>query len=356
MEMSTNSGFSNRNDNNNKFNISRWGTYEPPERFLKEKFVVVTFNYRLGALGFLCLNTPDTLGNAGLKDQIAALYWIHRNIEHFGGNPHEVIVHGVGSGAISIQLLLTSGLVDGLIHKVIVESGSALSPISMTYDPLSLAYRGAISIGYEGTISEEEMYKFYEAASTEELNNVQVTFLPCVEENEYSHSLINFDPIHKLKDGKYHKVPIMITYADTNGIPNITESLEKPPDSMADMMPENLAFNNDVIQEKIGQIVKEFYFGNDIFLTDDVEQIYFEYYYDIYVEYPIVKFAMLYAGNGPHMVYLMQFTQGSHTTTISNILDSLYYNYEEDIVYERAHTLWKNFIKIGCVILLLLIL
>ncbi|CAB3249597.1 unnamed protein product [Arctia plantaginis] len=219
--------------------------------------------------------------------------------------------------------------------------------MSITYDPVSLAYQGAISIGYEGTNDVEEMYRFYEEASSEDLSNIQVTFLPCVENNEDSHSLINFDPIHKLQEGKYHKVPTMITYADTNYKPNITESFAKPPDNMADLMPNNLEFNSGVIQEKVGQIIKEFYFGNDIYITEDLDQAYFEYSYDVFIEYPVLKFAMLYAGNGPHMVYLMQFTQGTDTSTISNILDSLYKDYDGDIVLERAQTLWQNFIKIG---------
>ncbi|XP_052744162.1 esterase SG1-like [Bicyclus anynana] len=73
-----------------------WGFHTGPRRLLEQGFVVVSFNYRLGVLGFLCLGLPDVLGNTGLKDQIAALYWIHRNIDKFGGDPGDVTAYGTG--------------------------------------------------------------------------------------------------------------------------------------------------------------------------------------------------------------------------------------------------------------------
>lgn len=319
---------------------------------------MVTFNYRLGALGFLCLSTSDALGNAGLKDQVAALYWIHKNIEQFGGNPDEVIVHGVGSAAVSIQLLLLSGLVDELIHKVIIEFSAILSPLSLNLDHLDIAYQGALSIGYTGAIDAEELYEFYSEASWKDLVRIPDSFLPCVEDENHTHRIIDFDPIQNLKDGRYYKVPIMITYTNTiNDNDNETQDLENisQNNNMADSLPNNLGFENDEIRQKVGDIVKEFYFGHDIFETDDMEQRYLDYNYDIYVEYPIVKFAMLYAANSPHMVYLMKFILDSESSpddtsvvSFGTIIDNVYREKDEnDLVLERLLTLWINFIKMG---------
>lgn len=73
--------------------------------------VIVTFNYRLGILGFMDFSEipggedyPDAL-NLGLLDQIAALRWIKENISAFGGDPNRVTVMGFESGALSICLL-----------------------------------------------------------------------------------------------------------------------------------------------------------------------------------------------------------------------------------------------------------
>ncbi len=88
--------------------------------------VVVTINYRLGALGFLGLPGPDGLvGNWGLHDQVAALRWVHDNIAAFGGNPDNVTVFGESAGAISVVALLAAPSASGLFRRAIVQSGGA---------------------------------------------------------------------------------------------------------------------------------------------------------------------------------------------------------------------------------------
>ncbi len=57
--------------------------------------VVVSIQYRLGPLGFLCLGTPGIPGNQGLMDQVEALNWIRRNIIYFGGNPEQYVLYVV---------------------------------------------------------------------------------------------------------------------------------------------------------------------------------------------------------------------------------------------------------------------
>jgi para-nitrobenzyl esterase len=89
--------------------------------------VVVTVNYRLGALGFLGhrgLGDPDGLvGNWGLHDQVAALTWVRDNIAVFGGDPGNVTVFGESAGAMSIAVLLGSPAARGLFHRAVVQSG-----------------------------------------------------------------------------------------------------------------------------------------------------------------------------------------------------------------------------------------
>jgi para-nitrobenzyl esterase len=85
--------------------------------------VVVTFNYRLGALGFLCLDGERPTGACGLHDQIAALQWVQQNIASFGGDPSQVTIYGLSAGAKSVANLLASPLTPGLFHRAASSSG-----------------------------------------------------------------------------------------------------------------------------------------------------------------------------------------------------------------------------------------
>ncbi len=93
--------------------------------------VVVTVNYRLGALGFLAhpgLSAESPLhvsGNYGLLDCIAALRWVRRNIAAFGGDPGRVTLAGQSSGAELVGALMRSPLATGLFHRAILMSGGS---------------------------------------------------------------------------------------------------------------------------------------------------------------------------------------------------------------------------------------
>jgi para-nitrobenzyl esterase len=98
--------------------------------------VVVTINYRLGALGFLshpALESPDgASGNYGLMDQQAALRWVQRNISRFGGDPHRVSIAGQSAGGLSVLAQLVSAGSRGLFQRAVVQSGTfALSQLPL---------------------------------------------------------------------------------------------------------------------------------------------------------------------------------------------------------------------------------
>jgi para-nitrobenzyl esterase len=106
------------------------GTYNGKHLALKGDLVVVTINYRLGALGFLNLADatngilPGT-GAEGIADQIEALRWVKTNIASFGGDPKNVTVFGESAGGMSVGALLASPWATSLFHKAIPQSGAA---------------------------------------------------------------------------------------------------------------------------------------------------------------------------------------------------------------------------------------
>jgi para-nitrobenzyl esterase len=90
--------------------------------------VVVTVNYRLGALGFLNareLLPEQAATNLGLRDQIAALGWVRDNIEAFGGDPENVTIFGESAGGMSVGTLLGTPAAHGLFQRAIAQSGAA---------------------------------------------------------------------------------------------------------------------------------------------------------------------------------------------------------------------------------------
>ena len=127
--------------------VAGWG-FEPEmdgEEWAAHGGILVTFNYRLGLLGFLAhpalsSESPDGVsGNYGMLDQIAALKWVKENISAFGGDPDRITIMGQSAGAMSVQTLVTSPLSKDLIAGAIIQSGGGIresqllggSPISV---------------------------------------------------------------------------------------------------------------------------------------------------------------------------------------------------------------------------------
>lgn len=124
--------------------------------------VVVTTNYRVGVLGFLAHpqldneSSNNSSGNYGLLDQIAALQWVQRNIESFGGDPSRVTIFGQSAGGESILIHLASPQSKGLFNQAIVESGTfwtkgaEIDAIYSRADAEQLGETYAQSLGYSG--------------------------------------------------------------------------------------------------------------------------------------------------------------------------------------------------------------
>lgn len=98
------------------------------EYLMERDIVLVTFNYRLGAFGFLAVGTSEISGNAAMKDQVLALKWVQRNIETFGGDPNKVTLGGMTSGGHCVTAHMVSPMSKGLFHNVISMSGSITWP------------------------------------------------------------------------------------------------------------------------------------------------------------------------------------------------------------------------------------
>jgi para-nitrobenzyl esterase len=100
-----------------------------PDRLVAQGVIVVTVNYRIGYLGFLAhpalsAESGRGSGNYGLMDQQAALRWVERNIERFGGDDDDVTIFGQSAGGLSVHSQLASPRARGLFDSAIAQSGA----------------------------------------------------------------------------------------------------------------------------------------------------------------------------------------------------------------------------------------
>ncbi|KFB48753.1 AGAP005372-PA-like protein [Anopheles sinensis] len=123
------------------------GSFYQPDHVMRRPLVLVTFNYRLGPLGFLSTEDDVIPGNFGLKDQVTALQWVKKNIHHFGGDPERVTIVGYSAGSASVHLHYLSPLSSGLFSSGIGHSGSALNPWVMAERSLEKAIRISSILG-----------------------------------------------------------------------------------------------------------------------------------------------------------------------------------------------------------------
>ncbi|WP_019517487.1 carboxylesterase/lipase family protein [Sphingomonas sp. Mn802worker] len=111
---------------------SREVTYDG-SALAKRGVIVVSINYRLGALGWMAHPSlsresgQHVSGNYGLLDQIAALQWVRRNITAFGGDADNVTIAGESAGALSVMFLMASPTARGLFNKAVAESAYMIS-------------------------------------------------------------------------------------------------------------------------------------------------------------------------------------------------------------------------------------
>jgi para-nitrobenzyl esterase len=119
------------------FSVGESDDYDPIKLIAGGDVIVVTINYRIGALGFLAhpaltAESPtNASGNYGLMDQQYALQWVHRNIAAFGGNPRRVTIAGESAGGISVHAHMASPGAAGLFHRAIVESGAVFNQLTL---------------------------------------------------------------------------------------------------------------------------------------------------------------------------------------------------------------------------------
>jgi para-nitrobenzyl esterase len=180
--------------------------------------VVVTINYRLGALGYAHLNRVlgegfEQSSNLGVRDQIAALEWVRDHIERFGGDPGNVTLVGQSAGAMSIGALLGAPRARQLFHRAVLQSGAAehvIEPEEAAF--VARAFLGALggpppSPDALGRISVRQILAAQRSIMNElsDWNRRLMVFLPSVDGD-----IIPEQPIEAVKRGELAHIPLLI--------------------------------------------------------------------------------------------------------------------------------------------------
>jgi para-nitrobenzyl esterase len=193
------------------------GTYQMYDgsRLAAEREVVlVTINYRIGALGFLALpelkaeDPHQSVGNYGILDQIRALQWVRDNIAGFGGDPKNVTIFGQSAGGISVCILLASPPAAGLFHRAIVMSGAC-----DTISSLERGYRQGQKLTEALGCAGSEVVRCLRQKPAE-------AFVPkgksLLRSSGEGHSppidgyVLTAQPIESIRVGNYNQVPVMV--------------------------------------------------------------------------------------------------------------------------------------------------
>lgn len=192
---------------------------DPTALVARTGVVVVTFNYRLGALGFLAhpaltAETADhAAGNLGIQDQQAALRWVRRNVRAFGGNPKNVTIFGESAGCISVCSQLVSPGARGLFRRAITESG----PCAVSWPtPAQAEAQGTRFADVLGCSASAEVLACLRGKSAHEVLQAlppDPTFLFNFSANWVPTGdgvVLPADPAAAVRGGKFQRVPLII--------------------------------------------------------------------------------------------------------------------------------------------------
>nr|CAD7447139.1 unnamed protein product [Timema bartmani] len=269
-----------------------------PDYLVEAGVILVSFTYRLGSLGYLHVDGTDVSPNVQMKDQVAALRWVQRNIAQFGGDPENVTLFGQSSGGVCVTYHVLSPLSSGLFQRAIAQSGSAINPWALSTDPNERAFRLGQSLGYNGT-DRQELVDFLRSlpvgdiidhqsqiiTEEESVREIVVLFVPSIESEvvDGEEVFLPDHPYTMLQQGEFNNVPL-ITGANSRETKRMTVYLRLCPfltdvtdesgwevvaNDMERFVPIELPVQRHSEDSlAITAQIEELYFGNDTDLHD----------------------------------------------------------------------------------------
>lgn len=261
-----------------------------PDFLVEHDIVIVTLNYRLGAIGFLNTRDKNAPGNAGLKDQVMALKWVKDNIHYFGGCPNRITIFGEDAGGSSVQFHMMSPMSDGLFNQVISQSGSAVNTWAISYDARDVAFKLGEKLDIKTTDSAELVARLAEFSPKElidasddlpflkqsAMNGRTEAFIPSVEADVGEEIFLPADPWTLLKSGKIADVPVMAGFTDDESafyVQMMLGNIDQINEHFENFLPNDLNITDAGQKNQLGESLKSYYFQGKLISTETTQEL-----------------------------------------------------------------------------------
>ncbi|XP_077284976.1 juvenile hormone esterase-like [Arctopsyche grandis] len=350
-----------------------------PDYLMERDIVLVSANFRLGALGFLSTMDEAAPGNWLFKDQNMALRWVKKHIIHFGGDPNLVTIFGESAHHHTV-----SPMSQGLFHRAILQSGNALSFWGIS-EP-GRAERQAKKLGKIMNCPTDDNVKMIECLRTKDVKDIVATdklfydwdvdpmipFRPVVEPPNED-SFLSEDPRVLFKEGRFAQVPTMHGLSENDGclrsgaiytIPGYMEEFAEKFDVLA---PASFGYELAKDPAVITAAIKDFYLNGNTININTIMNL-TDIYTDSYFTAGLDETLVLSLPKASNPVYLYFFTfkgRSSFSAPFGDPVRDYGACHGDDVIYlfniggfpvlegrekdvsDAFVTIWTNFAKTG---------
>ncbi|XP_047114419.1 esterase FE4-like [Schistocerca piceifrons] len=296
-----------------------------PDLLIQHGIIMVSFNYRLGVLGFLSTGDNVVPGNMGFKDQVMALRWVRDNISSFGGDPDNITIFGCSAGGWSCHALVLSPMAKGLFRRAIAQSGVATGDGLFSKDVRTRSFLLGEHLGLK-TQDSKELVEFLSKQPARLLQ--ESAMLGRTEEDKVRCWIFNFagaleapdaeggafmtrHPTDIMLSGDFEAVPFIAGVCDFEGSVTATVALVE-----TDMM-SNMARNPRLLvpvdlrcseseKDAVAEEIRRFYFGDRDIGPETDKQLY-DLFGDTVFTYAAVRAAKIHSNKSSQPVYFYNF-------------------------------------------------
>lgn len=300
--------------------------------------VVVTINYRLGALGYSYI--PGSTANIGQLDQIAALRWVQNNIESFGGDPSNVTIFGESAGGYAVVTLPAMPAANGLFQRIIAQSAPYFVPEASTKNTRSLMRKLKLKRGdIEGfrKVLPEKIIEAQQEMANDGIINI-LPFRPVIDGDS-----IPEHPLKTFQNGKCKDIEFMIgsnlneTKIFSAFSQELREMLSNSGESLITMVLGMIGIGADK-SKKVLEIYKKAREGK---LSTEAEEIFHAIFTDVMFRIPTIRFLEAQSTHQPN-TYNYMFTWESpafggiagspHAIEIPFVFNTINVKISEDLI------------------------